>query len=45
MSHPEWRETINRVFDLLDLVIWRVTHLGLTVLGGYALLKGFHVLK
>jgi hypothetical protein len=31
-------EVINKIFDILDLVVVRLTILGLAVLGAYALL-------
>lgn len=33
-------EVVNHVFDVLDLLVVRLTLLALTVLGAYALLKG-----
>jgi hypothetical protein len=33
-------EVINRVFDILDLLVVRLTLLALAALGAYALLKG-----
>lgn len=35
-------EIINRIFDIMELVVVRLTLLGLTVLGAYALLLRLH---
>ena len=35
----ELPEIINRVFDVLDLIVVRLTLLGLIALGAYALLR------
>jgi hypothetical protein len=35
----ELPEIVNRVFDILDLVIVRLTLLGLAALGAYAVLR------
>ena len=32
-------ETVNRIFDVLELLVVRATLLGLIVLGAYALLR------
>ena len=38
----ELPEVINRIFDVLDLIVVRLTLLGLIALGAYALLSGLH---
>jgi hypothetical protein len=35
-------DIINRLFDILDLVVVRITLLGLAALGAYNLLSGRH---
>jgi hypothetical protein len=38
----ELPEAINRVFDILELIIFRLTLLGLAILGAYSLLRKAH---
>jgi hypothetical protein len=35
----EFPETVNRIFDILDLIVVRLTLLGLAALGAYAVLR------
>ncbi len=37
----ELPEIINRVFDVLDLIVVRLTLLGLAALGAYTILRGW----
>jgi hypothetical protein len=39
----ELPETINLVFNILDLIVVRLALLGLTALGAYTILRGIHV--
>jgi hypothetical protein len=41
----ELPEVINRIFDILDLIVVRLTLLALAAFGAYALLKGHLALK
>jgi hypothetical protein len=34
-------ELINRIFDILELIVLRSTLLGVVVLGAYAILRGW----
>ncbi|HMD84039.1 MAG TPA: hypothetical protein VKO18_04990 [Terriglobia bacterium] len=36
----ELPEIINRIFDILDLIVVRLTLLGLAALGAYTILRG-----
>ena len=38
----ELPEIVDQIFNILELVVVRLTLLGLTVLGAYALLSGLH---
>jgi hypothetical protein len=39
----ELPELLNRVFDILELIVVRLTLLGLTALAAYTILRGWRV--
>jgi hypothetical protein len=39
----ELPDIINRVFDLLELIVVRLALLGLTALGAYTIIRGMYV--
>jgi hypothetical protein len=39
----ELPELLNRIFDILELIVVRLTLLGLTALGAYTILRGWRM--
>lgn len=39
----ELPELINRIFDILELIVVRLTLLGLAALGAYTILRRWHI--